>query len=178
MEPGALPKVSVMSDLSCHQQAIISVLRDHGGDARIQLSSCLPFGSFSPISLATVVQAAGTFHWIEAAGKAAPQNTGCASQPPSQVMDGALCLAAASLEADSWHGERDGVSTQPLHPLNAFQLYFTELFTSPASQGGVWVSSKQGCARRRMPNTQTLEGTGTRVKGEFPFISDSNLSKK
>lgn len=167
-----------MPDLSCHQQAIISVLRDHSGDARTQLSSCLPFSSLFPISLATVVQAAGTFHHIEAAGKAAPQNAGCAPQPPSQVMDGALCLAPASLKADSWHGERDGVSAQPLHLLNAFQLYFTELFTSLASLGGVWVSSKQGCAWRRMPNTQTLEGTGTRVKGQFPFISDSNLSKK
>lgn len=48
-------------------------------------------------------------------------------------MDGALCLAPASLEVDSWHGERDGVSAQPLHPLNAFQLYFTELFMSLAS---------------------------------------------
>lgn len=174
-----------MPDLSCHQQAIISVLRDHGGDARTQLSSCLPFSSLFPISLATVnlPQAAGTFHRIEATGKAAPQNAGCAPRPPSRDTDGALCLAPASLGIDSWHGERDGVPAQPLHPLNAFQPYFTELFTSLASLEGVWVSSKQGCyqqgcAWRRMPNAQTLEGTGTRVKGESPFISDSNLSKK
>lgn len=161
------------------------MLRDHGGDARTQLS-------LSPISLATLVQAAGAFHRIEAAGKAAPGMLAVLpglhpglwmELSPSRVMDGALCLAPASPGLDSWHGERDGVPAQPLHPLNAFQPYFTELFTSLTSPEGAWVSSKRGCywrgcAWRRMPNAQTLEGTGTRVKGEFPFISDSNLSKK
>lgn len=108
------------------------------GPSSLTASLRLPF----PLSLATVVQAAGTFHRIEVSGKAAPQNAGCAPQPPSHVTEGAVCLAPASLRVDSWHGEKDRVPAQPLHPLNAFQPCFTELFTSLASLEGLWVSSK------------------------------------
>jgi len=61
-----------MPDLSCHRQAIISALRDRGGDARTQLSSCLPSSPLFPIVLARAVQAAVTSHRPEGAGKAAP----------------------------------------------------------------------------------------------------------
>lgn len=96
-----------MPDLSCHWQAIISALRDHSGDARTQLSSCLSSSPLFPIALAMAVQAAVTFHWLEGAGKAAPRDAGCAPWHPSQVMDGALCPAPTSVGADSWCGERD-----------------------------------------------------------------------
>lgn len=107
-EPGALPEVSVMPDLSCHQQAIISALRDRGRDARTQISSCLPSRLLFPIALATAPQAAVSFHWPEGAGKAAPRDAGCGPQYPSRVTDGALCPAPASAGTDSWHGERNG----------------------------------------------------------------------
>lgn len=74
------------------------------------------------------------------------------------------------------------VPVRPLCPLPGCQPYFTGLFLSVVSAEGAWVSSKrgyyqQGCAST-MSKAQTLEGTGTRGEGQFPFISDSNLSKK
>lgn len=75
------------------------------------------------------------------------------------------------------------VPVQPLCPLSSCQPYFMGLFPSLTSPEAAWVSSKQGCYRwgcawRRMPNAQMLEGAGTCGKGQSPLISDSNLSKK
>lgn len=184
-EPGALPEVSVMPDLSCHRQAIISALRDRGGDARTQLS-CLPSSHLFPIALAMAVQAAVTFHGPEGAGTAAPRDAGCAPIHPGLWMG----LSARLLPRERLiYGVGRGmggeplVPARPLHPLSGCQTYFMGSFLSLTSLEGAQVRSergcyRRGCVRRRMPNAQTAEGAGTRGKGQSPLISDSNLSKK
>lgn len=175
-----------MPDLSCHRQAIISALRDRGGDARTQLSSRLPSSPLFPIVLAAAAQAPVTCHRPEGAGKAAPRDAGCTPIHPGLWMG----LSAQLLPQQGLiHGVGRGmggelpVPAQPLRPLSGCQPYFMGLFPSLASPEGAWVSPGQGCyqqghARRKMPHAQTVEGAGTRGKGQSPFISDSNLSKK
>lgn len=185
-EPGALPEVSVMPDLSCHRQAIISALRDRGGDAGTQLSSCLPSSPLFPITLAVAMQAAVTFHGSEGAGMAAPRDAGCAPIHPGLWMGlSAWLLPRERLIHDVGRGMGGEplVPARPLHPLSGCQAYFMGSFPSLASPEGAQVRSERccywrGCVRRRMPNAQTAEGAGTRGKGQSPLISDSNLSKK
>lgn len=69
---------------------------------------------------------------------------------------------------------------RPLRPLCAvFHGIVYESRHSRGSTGQLRARLLPGsCAQGMMPNVQTLEGTGTRGKGQSPFISNSNLSKK
>lgn len=69
-ELGALPKVSVMPDLSCHRQAIISALRPQQGckDPALLLPPLQPLFSHRTCHSST----GSSRCWLEGSGKAAP----------------------------------------------------------------------------------------------------------
>lgn len=143
-ELGALPDVSVMPDLSCHRQAIISAAERSRQGCKDPALLLLPLQSSFPHRACD--GGTGSSNFPSAGGRRQGRPPGCRLCFPASVPGygwGSFCPALASAEADSWHEERDGgraagacaASLSPLQLPAVFHGIISESYLSRGSMG-------------------------------------------